>query len=126
MAKTDSDERKPTRSALVQVRVRPSELGVWRSRATSAGVSLSVLVREAMARTGAWTPSPADAERERAREVERGRTRELNRIGQNINQIAAWANTYKSTADAREVLVRLVAIEQTLRDLSLPGPRKKL
>ena len=124
MAKTDSDEQIPTRSALVQVRVRPSELAVWRSKAAAAGVPLSVLVREAMARTGAWTPSPADAERERARQVERARTRELNRIGHNVNQIAAWANTYKSSADAGEVLVGLVAIEQALRDLSLPGPRK--
>lgn len=124
MAKTDSDEQRPTRSALVQVRVRPSELAVWRLKATSAGVPLSVLMRQAMARTGAWTPSPADAERERAHEVERGRTREMARIGNNLNQIARWANEHKSSADAGEVLVRLVAIEQALRDLSLPGPRK--
>lgn len=124
MAKTDSDEQRPTRSALVQVRVRPAELAVWRSKAASANVPLSVLVRQAMARTGAWTPSPADAERERAHEVERGRTREIARIGNNLNQVARWANEYKGSAAAGEVLVRLVAIEQALRDLSLPGPRK--
>ena len=100
MAKTDSDEQIPTRSALVQVRVRPSELAVWRSKAAAAGVPLSVLVREAMARTSAWTPTPAAAERERAREVERARTAQIARIGNNINQVAAWANTYKSSADA--------------------------
>ena len=124
MATTDSGKRRHTRSALVQVRVKPSELAVWRSKATSAGVSLSVLLRQAMARTGAWTPSPADAERARAHEVERGRTREVARIGNNLNQIARWANEHKSSADAGEVLVRLVAIEQALRNLSLPGPRK--
>ena len=124
MAKTDSGEQRPTRSALVQVRVRPSELAVWRSKAASAGVSLSVLVRQAMTRTGAWTPTPADAERERAHEVERVRTREVARIGNNLNQIARWANEHKSSADAGEVLVGLVAIEQALRDLSLSGPRK--
>ena len=124
MAKTDSDEQRPTRSALVQVRVRPSELAVWRSKAASAGVPLSVLIRRAMARTSAWTPPPADAERAREREVERVRTAQIARIGNNINQVAAWANTYKSSADAGEVLVQLVAIEQALRDLSLSGPRK--
>ena len=121
MAKTESG--KHTRSALVQVRVEPSELAMWRSKAMSAGVPLSVLVRQAMARTGAWTPPPADAERERA-QVERERTREIARIGNNINQVAAWVNTYKSSADAGEVLVQLVAIEEALRDLSLSGPRK--
>lgn len=124
MATTDSGKRRHTRSALVQVRVKPSELAVWRSTATSASVSLSVLLRQAMARTSAWTPSPADAERERAHEVERERTREVAHIGNNLNQIARWANEHKSSADAGEVLVRLVAIEQALRNLSLPGPRK--
>ena len=124
MAKTDSGEPRHTRSALVQVRVRPAEVAVWRSKASAAGVSLSVLLRQAMARTGAWTPTPADAERGCAREVERGRTREVRHIGNNLNQIARWANEHKSSADAGEVLVRLVAIEQALRDLSLPGPRK--
>ena len=124
MATTDSGKRRHTRSALVQVRVRPSELTVWRSKAASAGVPLSVLLRQAMARTGAWTPSPADAERERTHEVELGRTREIARIGINLNQIARWANEHKASADAGEVLVRLVAIEQALRDLSLSGSRK--
>ena len=109
----------------MQVRVRPSELAVWRSKAAAAGVPLSVLLRQAMARTGAWTPSPADDERERAHEVERGRTREIARIGKNLNQIARWVNAHKASADAGEVLVRLVAIERALRDLSLPGPRKR-
>ena len=124
MATDSGGERRPTRSALVQVRVRPAELAAWRAKASSAGLSVSDLVRQAMARTGAWTPSPADAERERALEVERRRTREIARIGSNLNQVARWANEYKASADAGEVLVRLVAIEQALRALSLPGPRK--
>ena len=125
MAKTRSGQRRrPPRSALLQVRVAPGELTAWRAKAASAGVSMSGLLRQAMARTGAWTPSSADVERERTREVERARTREIARIGNNINQIAAWANTYKSSADAGEVLLHLAAIEQALRDLSLPGPRK--
>ena len=124
MATDSGGERRPTRSALVQVRVRPAELAAWRAKAASAGLSVSDLVRQAMARTGAWTPSPADAERERALEVERRRTREVARIGNNVNQIARWANEHKSAADAGEVLVRLVAIEQALRGLSLPSSRK--
>lgn len=124
MAKTDSGERESARRTLVQARVSAGELKAWRSKAAAAGVSSSVLLRQAMARTGAWTPSSADVERERSREVERGRTRELARIGNNLNQLAKWANTHTSSVDAGEVLVRLVAIEQALRELALSSRRK--
>lgn len=112
------------RTTLVQARVSAEELAAWRSKAAAAGVSSSALLRQAMARTGVWTPSSADVERKRAREVERERTREIARIGGNLNQISRWANTYKSSADAGEVLVRLVAIEQALRGLARSGARK--
>lgn len=36
--------------------------------------------------------------------------RQLARIGNNLNQIAKWANTYKSTAEAVEVIQALRAI----------------
>ena len=41
-------------------------------------------------------------------ELERERTRELARIGSNLNQIARWANTYKENAEAVEVAAHLV------------------
>ena len=40
-------------------------------------------------------------------ELERERTRELARIGSNLNQIARWANTYREAADALEVVAHL-------------------
>ena len=107
----------------MQVRVAPEELAAWRAKAAAADVSMSVLLRQAMARTGAWTPSSVDVERERTREVERARTQQIARIGNNANQIGRWVNEHKSSADAGEVLVQLVAIEQALRELALPGPR---
>lgn len=120
----DSGERKsPRRRSLVQARVSPRELASWRAKAAAAGVSSSALLRQAMARTGVWTPTAADAEREREREVKRARTRELARIGSNLNQIARWANEHKSAADAVEVTRHLAAIELALRDLAPSGRR---
>ena len=52
-------------------------------------------------------------------EVERERTRELARIGANLNQIARWANTFKANADALEVIAHLVAIERALDTLAV-------
>jgi len=46
-------------------------------------VPLSDLLRQAMARTRTWTAAAADVERER--------TRQVARIGSNLNQLARWA-----------------------------------
>ena len=48
-----------------------------------------------MARTRTWTAAAAKVERER--------TRELARIGSNLNQIARWANAHKGNTEAVEV-----------------------
>lgn len=101
------------RRALVQARVSLEELSSWRAKASAAGVSVSSLLRQAMSRTRTWTASSASVERER--------TRELARIGNNLNQIARWANRHKSAADAVAVITHLVAIERELRSLSRPG-----
>ena len=45
-------------------------------------------------------------------EVERERTRELARLGNNLNQIARWANTHKEAIEAVEVIGHLIAIER--------------
>ena len=111
----DSSKRK---RHLVQARVSPAEFAAWTAKAAAAGVSSSALVRQAMTRTGVWTPTADGVEREQAREVERERTREVARIGSNMNQLAKWANRYQSAADAVEVIVHLAAIERALRNLT--------
>ena len=94
------------RTALVAARVTPAEHAAWREKAAAAGVSPSALLREAMARTRTWTAS--------ARAVERERTRQIARIGNNLNQLARWANTHASTAEAVSVIAHLVSFERSL------------
>jgi len=101
------------RTAVVRARVLPSEHAAWRAKAAAAGVSPSDLLRQAMARTRAWTA--------RAVAVERERTRQVARIGNNLNQIARWANTYAETAEAVEIIAHLVAIEQDIARLARFG-----
>ena len=95
---------------IVHARVTTAELSEWRAKAAAAGVSLSELLWRAMGRTRTWTAAPAAVERER--------TRELARIGNNLNQIARWANTYKRGAEAVSVVAHLSAIERALEPLS--------
>ena len=65
---------------MVAARVTREEHAAWQAKAAAAGVSPSRLLRRAMARTRTWTAPAAEAQRER--------TREIARIGNNLNQIA--------------------------------------
>ncbi|MCY4507326.1 MAG: MobC family plasmid mobilization relaxosome protein [Acidobacteria bacterium] len=115
-------DTRPRKTHLVQARVSPEEYSAWTAKASAAGVSSSALLREALTHTGVWTPTADGVEREQAREVERERTREIARIGNNVNQLAKWANRYQSAADAVEVVVHLAAIERALRGLAPSRP----
>ena len=104
----------PPRPAIAHARVSAAELALWQAKAAAAGVSLSELLRQAMARTQTWTAP--------AREVERARTRQIARIGSNLNQIARWAHTHVDEDLAVvEVLAHLVAIERDLAAVARAG-----
>ncbi len=105
------------RTAIVTCRVSPSELAEWRAKAARAGVPVSDLLRRAMARTRTWTAEDSAAARDLARQVAR--------IGVNLNQLARWANTHRSAADALAVLTRLHEIERALAEVRPPSPTKR-
>ena len=94
------------RTVMVAARVTPAEHAAWQEKAAAAGVSPSALLREAMARTRTWT-APALA-------VESERIRQIARIGNNLNQLARWANTHKRAAEAVAVIANLVSFERSL------------
>ena len=94
----------------VKIRASEAERAEWHAKARSAGLTLSDLVRRSVGRVRPWTVAHADVERER--------TRELARIGANLNQIARWANTFKANA---EIVAHLVAIERALTALADVG-----
>ena len=94
------------RTAIIKIRLTGAEQAAWQAKAEAAGLSVSALIRRAVARVKTWTAANA--------EVERQRNRELARIGNNLNQIARWANTHKTAADAIEVVSHLRSIEQLL------------
>ena len=72
------------RDVWVKIRASEAERAEWHAKARSAGLTLSDLVRRSVGRVRPWTVAHADVERER--------TRELARIGANLNQIARWAS----------------------------------
>ena len=90
----------------MQIRCTAAERAAWQAKAAAAGVPLSQLVRRALDRVRTWTARRADLERER--------TRELARIGSNLNQLARWANTHKSAVEAVTVIAHLTALSREL------------
>ena len=60
---------------------------------------------------------PAPAQAGRAGRLAGALLAALGRVGNNLNQVAKWANTYKTDAtdaEARQVLAALVSIERIL------------
>lgn len=93
----------------IDVRCSDDELAGWKAKADAAGLTLSELVRSSLSR--ARVPDRARADSVAAL------TRQVSRIGTNLNQIAAWCNTYKGTADAVQVIVHLAAIEREIESV---------
>ena len=83
----------------------------------AAGVSPSRLLRQAMARTCTWTAAAA--------QVERDRTRQVARIGNNLNQIARWANAQAAPIDAFEIIAHLITIEREIARLARFGAERQ-
>ena len=104
------------RPVWVKIRASEAERAGWHAKASAAGLSLSDLLRRSIGRVRTWTVAAA--------EVERERTRELARIGSNLNQIARWANSHKTAAEAVQVVAHLVALERELGALSMRGGRR--
>ena len=102
--------RKVQRTKPITVRLTDSEKLDWDLKAHAAGLSISELVRQAMSRVRIHNVG------DRAVQIER--TRQIAKIGNNLNQIARWINRYKATADTVEVVTHLIAIEQALMALS--------
>ena len=51
------------RTGQIHLRASPAEVAAWRAKAPAAGVPLSDLLRQAMARTRTWTAAAAEVER---------------------------------------------------------------
>jgi hypothetical protein len=107
--------RKVQRTSTVAVRLTDEEKLDWDLKAHAAGLSISQLVREAMNRVRITNVG------DRAIQIER--TRQISKIGNNLNQIARWINRYKTSADTVEVVTHLVAIEQALMAMSDIKPK---
>lgn len=102
----DGKSAQPTRDRVVKVRVTEDELADFRARAVEADMTVSDLVRFRLLNF-----------RLRQSSAEKERVRHLAMIGNNINQLARWANAHKA-ASALEVVLWLNRLLLGVRQLA--------
>ena len=102
--------RKVQRTNTISIRLTDEEKLDWELKAHAAGLTISQLAREAMNRVKVMNVSD--------RAIQMKRTYQIAKIGNNLNQIARWANTYTNTIEAVEVITYLIAIEKALLALA--------
>jgi hypothetical protein len=93
----------------LELRCSADEKAAWQAKAASAGMSLSELVRHSLDKSRL-------PDKQRQKDLA-ALVREVAKIGNNLNQIARFANTYKSTADTAQIVAHLAAIERILEDV---------
>lgn len=97
----------------VKVRASAEQRTRWQSVAAARGVSLSELVRQGLDGTRLVR------RRHQPRAVDPALLRELARVGNNLNQLARWANREKGGASAVAVVARLIELDRELARLRL-------
>lgn len=90
----------------LEIRCSAEEKAAWQAKAEAAGMSLSELVRHSLDKSRL-------PDRQRQKDLA-SLVREVAKIGNNLNQIARFANTYKETADTAQIVAHLAAIEQEI------------
>ena len=107
---------KSKRTDWIKVRVTPEEKLEWEAKAHAAGLPMSELIRQSLQKVRVWNVKD--------RSMERSRTAQIARIGNNLNQLARWANTYKSALDTIQIITYLKEIKDQLKQLKYP-PKKR-
>jgi len=107
------------RSKWLSFRVTPDEWAAVKKQADESGVVLSDFARAlVLARVGVVAAKESKKEYRKKNEKKcRELAAQIARVGNNLNQIAKWANTYKSAADAARVIVLFSAALKELEKI---------
>ena len=103
----------------IGIRATDAEKLDWELIAHAEGLKVSQLARHLL---NNYSNSHGSKSRSASNKVGDFRSRrefnlQVARIGNNLNQIARWANTYKGAAEATQVITGLARIESALLEL---------
>lgn len=94
----------------VKIRATKPQRDAWFAKAAAKGVSFSDFARHAM-------DGVTVRRRQQLRRVDPALLRQLARLGNNLNQLARWANRDQKYADRAVILSHLMQIERELTHL---------
>ena len=103
----------------IGIRATDNEKLDWELKAHAEGLKTSQLARNLL---NNYSNERRNKKRLASSEVDKARSRQdlirqVARIGNNLNQIARWANTHKGAAEATQVIASLAKIETSLLEL---------
>lgn len=108
-----------TRTAWVHVKATPAERDAWQALASADGLTLADFIRGRLA-----ADQVGHAPRRRrmpAPAADPALLAGIARAGNNLNQLARWANTYLASAGQVQLLAALAAIERQLSSFLPPN-----
>ena len=103
----------------IGIRATDNEKLDWELIAHAEGLKVSQLARTLLNNYSNSASSDLRSVSSKARQMRSRQDliRQVARIGNNLNQIARWANTYKGAAEASQVIASLARIESSLLEL---------
>ena len=112
-----TEQKRINKDRTFKFRCTESELLLWKAKSKALGVPLAKLLSDAL--NGINTKSKVGEQSHKKQIVE------VARIGNNLNQLARWVNTYKDGVTTIDVLLVLKQIEQQLHVLLIAKPRDR-
>ncbi len=112
---------KTKRTSVVNLRLSAEEKAGWQREAAALGMTLADFLREKA--TGAESTKIEPRKKRRPLKHINADPQLLHgiaRLNFNLNQLAKWANTFKSAAEAVDIIIELVSLDENIRDY-LPG-----
>ncbi len=109
------------RDKWLHLKVSDGERADLQAQAEWAGVTLADLMRERIGAARTHRKPTTRRRRMKAPAADPALLAGIARAGNNLNQLARWANTHKQAADVIQVLAALAAIERQLSSFLPPG-----
>jgi hypothetical protein len=104
------------RNKWIHIRVTDEERAAWQSLARAHQLTLAALIRSKMGE-----PQPTGRLPKRRKyychQADPFLIHQLARIGNNLNQVGKWGNTYKKSIEAVRICTLLIAIHRDLAQL---------
>ena len=101
------------RDKLLTIKTTEAERSAWQAEATAAGLTLADLIRERMSAVQVGR-EPRQKRKRLTKDADPALLAILGRLNGNMNQLAAWANNFKTGAEAVQVLAALNAMDKIL------------